>query len=45
MLEDYFSDKEAVRDEKLESEIENQLGFVGSDKVLKLEANSLATTH
>lgn len=42
MLEDYFSDKEAVRDEKLESEIENQLGFVGSDKVLKLEANSLA---
>ena len=42
MLEDYFSDKEAVRDEKLESEIEKQLGFVGSDKVLKLGANSLA---
>jgi hypothetical protein len=42
MLQDYFSDNEAVRDEKLESEIEKQLGFVGSDKVLKLEANSLA---
>jgi hypothetical protein len=42
MLNDYFTDKEAVRDEKLESEIEKQLGFVGSEKVLKLGSNSLA---
>lgn len=39
MLSDYFNDHEAVRDERLESQVEEALGFAGSYPVTALADN------
>ena len=39
MLADYFSDRDADRDERLESEVKEALGFVGAYPVLALDKN------